>query len=46
MTDENTAIAYAHVCEAIDNWDSLLNIIYDTLLEEDVLHENRSGRRK
>lgn len=36
LSDNNTAIAYAHVCEAIANWDSLLNILYDTFVDDDM----------
>jgi len=43
LTDEDTATAYAHLCEAIDNWDSLLNTIYDTLLGTDMPYVKNVG---
>ena len=36
LDDDKQAVAYAHVQEAIDNWVSLLNVLYDTLLTEDM----------
>ena len=44
MLDEDTANAYAHVCEAIDNWDSVLTVIYDALLKEDMKYVNGVGK--
>ena len=36
LDDDKQAVAYAHVQEAIDNWESVLNVLYDTLLTEDI----------
>ena len=36
LDDDKQAVAYAHVQEALDNWDSLLNVLYDTFLTEDM----------
>jgi hypothetical protein len=35
LSDDKQATAYAHVCTAIDDWDALLNTIWDALLPED-----------
>lgn len=49
LNDDQQATAYAHVQEAIDNWESLLNVLYDTFLVEDLnsvkaigLHMNKA----
>jgi hypothetical protein len=40
---KKVAAAYAHIGEAIDNWDSLLNVIYDTMLREDMKYVRAIG---
>ena len=44
-TDNDTAIAYAHICDAITNWDSLLNVLYDTMLPEDMMYAEAIGKQ-
>jgi len=44
LSDDKTAHAYAHVCEVIDNWDSLLNCIYDALLGSDMKYVTAVGK--
>jgi len=44
LDNNNQAIAYAHIQEAIDNWDSLLNILYDTFLDEDMQYVTAVGK--
>jgi len=36
LSNNKQAVAYAHVQEAIDNWDGLLNVIWDFMLPEDT----------
>jgi hypothetical protein len=43
LDDDSQADAYAHVQEAIDNWDSLLNVLFDTFLPEDIPHVKAIG---
>lgn len=43
LSNDKQAVAYAHVQEAIDNWDSLLNVLYDTFLPEDMSYVKAIG---
>ena len=36
LDDDNQAEAYAHVSDALEELNSLLNVLYDSLLEEDI----------
>lgn len=36
LSNNKQAVAYAHVQEAIDNWDGLLNVIWDFMLPEET----------
>lgn len=35
LSSNETAVAYAHLKEAIEDWNGLLNVVYDCILEED-----------
>ena len=35
LEDNDQAVAYAHLMDAIDNWNSLLNTLYDCILPEE-----------
>ena len=35
LDDNEQAIAYAHLTEAIEDWNSLLNVLYDAILAEE-----------
>ena len=44
MLQNDQAHAYAHVSDAIDELNSLLNVIYDSLLDEDITITTKIGK--
>lgn len=35
LSDNETAHAYAHLMEAVEDWGKLLNVLYDAILPEE-----------